>query len=91
MTPVTAFHCLDEGGSACLFESVIGGEKVGRYSFLAAEPFMQLTAYGTRVKIVSAEGSEEFACDDPLEELRKRVSQMRAAHWPELPPFTVTD
>jgi len=38
LTPVSAFHRIDDGGSACLFESVIGGEKVGRYSFLAAEP-----------------------------------------------------
>ena len=35
LTPVTAFYMLDDGGSACLFESVVGGEKVGRYSFLA--------------------------------------------------------
>ena len=40
LTPVSAFHKIDDGGSACLFESVIGGEKVGRYSFLAAEPFL---------------------------------------------------
>jgi anthranilate synthase component 1 len=39
LTPVSAFHKIDDGGPACLFESVIGGEKVGRYSFLAAEPF----------------------------------------------------
>jgi anthranilate synthase component 1 len=32
LTPVTAFHLLDAGGQACLFESVVGGEKVGRYS-----------------------------------------------------------
>ena len=42
LTPVSAFHKIDDGGSACLFESVIGGEKVGRYSFLAAEPFLTL-------------------------------------------------
>ena len=36
LTPVTAFQLLDDGHSAaCLFESVIGGEKVGRYSFIA--------------------------------------------------------
>ena len=39
---------LDDGGSACLFESVIGGEKVGRYSFLAADPFLLLEARGKR-------------------------------------------
>ena len=43
LTPVTAFHAIDTGRSACLFESVVGGEKVGRYSFLAAEPFLELS------------------------------------------------
>ena len=55
LTPVTAFHKIDAGRCACLFESVIGGEKVGRYSFLAAEPFLQLSAQGNRVKVISAE------------------------------------
>ena len=32
LTPVSAFQKLDDGQDACLFESVIGGEKVGRYS-----------------------------------------------------------
>ncbi len=39
LTPVSAFHKIDSGRCACLFESVVGGEKVGRYSFLAADPF----------------------------------------------------
>src|SRR5215475_1338963 len=50
LTPVSAFHKIDDGGCACLFESVIGGEKVGRYSFLAAEPF----------KVVEAKGNSLF-------------------------------
>ena len=27
LTPVSAFHRIDSGGSACLFESVIGGRE----------------------------------------------------------------
>ena len=34
LTPVSAFQKLDDGKDACLFESVIGGEKVGRHSTL---------------------------------------------------------
>ena len=51
LTPVSAFHQIDTGGSACLFESVIGGEKVGRYSFLTAGPFLLLEALGRSVRI----------------------------------------
>jgi len=97
LTPVSAFHKLDAGRCACLFESVIGGEKVGRYSFLAFEPFFEIEAYGRRVTTnaytgMSAAGtptlvSRQFECDNPLDELRRRVEAVRAVHLPELPPF----
>jgi len=97
LTPVTAFHKIDAGRCACLFESVVGGEKVGRYSFLATEPFLEIEAYGRRVTInsqsgMSASGSpllatRQFDCDNPLEELRRHVESYRAAVLPELPPF----
>ena len=97
LTPVTAFHKIDAGRCACLAESVIGGEKVGRYSFLATHPFLEIEAYGNRVTInsqsgVSASGSplletRQFESDDPLGELRRRVEEVRAATLPELPPF----
>lgn len=97
LTPVSAFHKIDAGRCACLFESVIGGEKVGRYSFLATEPFFEIEAYGRRVTTnaysgVSAGGTptlvtRQFDCDNPLDELRRRVEAIRAVHLPELPPF----
>ena len=87
LTPVTAFHLLDTGGNACLFESVIGGEKVGRYSFLAVEPFAELVAHGTRVTVRTRAGSEQFESADPLDELRQRLAAYQAVRLPELPPF----
>lgn len=88
LTPVTAFHRLDEGGSACLFESVIGGEKVGRYSFLAAGPYLQFLARGHEVTIVRGSEKTTSTVSDPLERLRAELYQVKAAHFPELPPFT---
>ena len=79
LTPVSAFHKLDAGSSACLFESVVGGEKVGRYSFLTAEPFQEVEARGNRVVVrcrgnsSNCEETESFDAADPIEELRKRV------------------
>src|SRR5262245_46651141 len=67
LTPVSAFHKIDDGGSACLFESVIGGEKVGRYSFLAAEPFLQIEASGKEVSILRDGKHEVSQHDNPLE------------------------
>jgi len=88
LTPVSAFHKIDDGGSACLFESVIGGEKVGRYSFLAAEPFLTIEAHGNQVSIIAAEGTQQLTAENPLEVLRDRVNAVRVAKVPGLPPFT---
>jgi anthranilate synthase component I len=97
LTPVSAFHKIDDGGPACLFESVVGGEKVGRYSFLAAEPFLELEARGWDVSVIHAtqnrpsEGLiskvESVLTENPLDELRRRVQQIRVASVPGLPPF----
>ncbi|HJQ79531.1 MAG TPA: anthranilate synthase component I [Lacipirellulaceae bacterium] len=87
LTPVSAFHKIDDGGAACLFESVIGGEKVGRYSFLAAEPFLLLDARGRNVTVSSGSRQERFETDSPLDVLRDRVREIRVAKLPDLPPF----
>jgi anthranilate synthase component 1 len=87
LTPVSAFHKLDQGPCACLFESVVGGEKVGRYSFLTANPFLQVEARGERMTIVTPQGTDVFESADPLAELKRRVDELRAVRLPELPPF----
>tara|TARA_Y100001933_G_scaffold7193_2_gene6494 strand:- start:52 stop:1695 length:1644 start_codon:yes stop_codon:yes gene_type:complete len=88
LTPVSAFRKIDRGSCSCLFESVIGGERVGRYSFLATDPYMTLEAFQDRVTVNSATGSETFVAEDPLAELEKRVSAVRAASFADLPPFS---
>ncbi len=88
LTPVSAFHKMDEGRCACLFESVIGGERVGRYSFLASEPYLLLEAHQNQVTIDAGGQIEKFTSADPLAELEQRVHAIRAARLAELPPFT---
>src|SRR5262249_8240911 len=87
LTPVSGFHKIDDGGSACLFESVIGGERVGRYSFLAAEPFMVLEARGEEVTVSRGGETQRLAAKNPLDVLRDEVQAVRVAKLPELPPF----
>ncbi|MBX3415735.1 MAG: anthranilate synthase component I [Pirellulales bacterium] len=87
LTPVTAFQKIDAGACGCLFESVIGGEKVGRYSFVAADPFLQIEASGSTVTVTDGRLEETFEAADPLAELERRVEALRAATLPELPPF----
>jgi anthranilate synthase component 1 len=88
LTPLTAFARIDAGACGCLFESVVGGEKVGRYSFLGADPFMILEARGTTVTITREGTTETLETADPLDELRRRMEEFRPVRLPELPPFT---
>jgi anthranilate synthase component 1 len=88
LTPVSAFRLLDDGtSSAGLFESVIGGEKIGRYSFIAVGPRARVVAYGSKVQFYSQGQIEEFECQDPLEFLSKQLGNQSIAAVPELPPF----
>ncbi len=89
LTPLSAFARIDSGDSGCLFESVVGGEKVGRYSFLGADTFMRLEAYGNQVQVFSKNGlTESFESDDPLQSLEQYMAPYKPARLPELPPFT---
>jgi anthranilate synthase component 1 len=96
LTPLSAFARIDAGPCGCLFESVVGGERVGRYSFLGADPFLRFEAFGSTVRVTrSADGAdasgplvEEFQSPDPLAELERRMAPYRPARLPELPPFT---
>lgn len=87
LTPVTAFHKLDRRHPACLFESVIGGEKVGRYSILAVDPYLRITARRHEVEFSDESGTRTEHSPDPIEDVRRAVQKYRAAHLPELPPF----
>ena len=89
LTPLSAFARIDTGSDGCLFESVIGGEKVGRYSFLGSEPFLQFEAHGSDVTIRrQGQLTETIHVTDPLAELEKRMMEFRPARLNELPPFT---
>lgn len=87
LTPLGAFLKIDCGASACLFESVVGGENVGRYSFLTAGPFLQFEARGTQVTIRADDDVRRFDSPDPIEELRRQVHAIRTCRVEGLPPF----
>ena len=93
LTPVSAFRKLQSGSCAFLFESVVGGEKIGRYSFVGTDPFLRLEAFGHEVSLIECgeEGRPERETrrhvDDPLKELEALIAGYRAAPHPKLPRF----
>src|SRR5436853_3431244 len=67
LTPVSAFCKIQEGDWAFLFESVVNGERLGRYSFVGAGPFLKFQAFDRRVQIQqTGKPAREFEHADPL-------------------------
>jgi len=88
-TPVSAFKKLHDSDYAFLLESVEQGEKVGRYSFLGADPQILFKSKGREVQIRYLPDEEDFrASDAPLDELRQFMARYRPVPDPALPPFT---
>jgi anthranilate synthase component 1 len=88
LTPVTAFRKLGEADRAFLFESVVGGERISRYSFLGAGPFRTFEARGTRTRTRDGTGPwVEGDSADPLRDLEAQIAEFRAPNVPGLPRF----
>jgi len=87
-TPVSALKSLRQDAQPCaLFESVIGGEKVGRYSLVAAQPKMRFVAYRDQVELHRAGDCKKWTAADPLAELEQLIGQRSVAPVDGLPPF----
>lgn len=89
-TPVSAFKRIEKPGASFLFESVIGGEKVGRFSFVGADPFLHFEARGEAVRVQSTlkpSDSKSYRSADPLDELQKLLDRFKAPPAPGLPRF----
>ncbi len=88
LTPVAAYRRLGAGDWSFLFESVVGGERVGRYSFLGTDPFLRLEARDDQLTLTHADGrTETRTVDRPLAELGALVERYRAPALPDLPRF----
>src|SRR5438046_6439670 len=89
LTPVTAFRKIQDGDWSFLCESVIGGERLGRYSFLGSGPFLTFAAHGQSVRIEDriAGTVRELTHDDPLRLLEETLARFRAPYLPGLPRF----
>ncbi|MGZ8502706.1 MAG: anthranilate synthase component I family protein [Candidatus Limnocylindrales bacterium] len=97
-TPIGAFLRLDDAGPAYLLESVEGGERLGRYSFLGVGPRRLLevrdgqATVQTRPLSVDAYSpdlpTETSPAPDPLAALRSFVRQRRVLPVDGMPRFT---
>ncbi|TPX36747.1 hypothetical protein SmJEL517_g01143 [Synchytrium microbalum] len=80
LTPVSAYLKISNGAASphsFLLESVAGGEKIGRYSFLGVDPY----------KVIRT-GDASTVKGDPLITLEKELNGIRYYKTPGLPEFT---
>jgi anthranilate synthase component 1 len=88
LTPVSAFLSIaNESSDAFLLESVEGGEKLGRYTFLGVDPYMRVVACGDQI-VIERGRRRERVDGDLLQVVRSLLRQHRIARPPGMPPFT---
>jgi anthranilate synthase component 1 len=97
-TPIGAFLRLDDGEPAYLLESVEGGERLGRYSFLGVGPRRLLEVRDGRARIqdrpVTVERyhpdlpTTEEPAPDPLDALRAFMPRRRVEPTEGMPRFS---
>ncbi|MDA8163229.1 MAG: anthranilate synthase component I [Desulfobacteraceae bacterium] len=90
-TPVSLFLKLAKGQYAFLLESLEGGEKWGRYSFIGLRPLMVFGCKGKEVFIETDGRREVFApagpSDSPIDAFRRIMAGFSVARTPGLPRF----
>src|SRR3989441_6385292 len=87
-TPVSAFAKLRPLGGAFLLESVEGGERMGRYSFIGVLPRATLVFRDGVASILEDGGVRAVEYTDPLTLLRGELARYRRTGRTELPRFS---
>ena len=87
-TPVSAFLKLDKGEDyAFLLESVEGGERIGRFTYVGASPFLILTVRGDEAEIREG-GAVSRTRRDFFAVLKELCERFRPVAAKDLPPFS---
>lgn len=91
LTPVLALERLGNSDYSFLLESVVGGEKIGRYSFLGANPaavFKSLKDKITYTRFTeNGENTSEETCEKPIDKLAELMAEYETVHTDDLPRF----
>jgi anthranilate synthase component I len=86
-TPVSAWYKVCAGDPySFLLESVEGGEKLARYSFLGCDPVWVLEARGDRTTQTYRNGNIDIFEGNPFDVLEKCLEPIHPVKLPQLPP-----
>ncbi|MEO1592437.1 MAG: anthranilate synthase component I family protein [Cyanobacteria bacterium J06632_22] len=86
-TPVSAWYKVCAGQPySFLLESVEGGERLGRYSFLGCDPLWILEARNERTIQTLRDGTQRLLEGNPFDALTQQLAAFNPVHLPQLPP-----
>jgi anthranilate synthase component 1 len=87
-TPVSAFRKIDDGRYSFLLESIEGGEKWARYTFLGSSPSVVIRSRGNAVELVEAgNGMRRVEAADPLAFLKEYLQRYTPVEIEGIPRF----
>jgi anthranilate synthase component 1 len=86
-TPLSLYLKLAGERYSFLLESVVGGERFGRYSFIGLPAKVRLRVRGSRTEVENDHGVVETHVGDPLTFIQSFRERFRAAPLPGLPRF----
>lgn len=86
-TPVSAFMKVARGPWRFLLESVEGGQRLARYSFIGAEPYMTLRFENGMAHATQGGYKQTLPAADPLTVLGSYLADYRPVRLPDLPIF----
>jgi anthranilate synthase component 1 len=85
-TPVSAYlKVREEGRPGFILESVEGGERIARYSFIGAGSLLDLTMHEGVAELTTDSGVEKRRYDDPLRVVEEILAPYRSVRLPGLP------
>ncbi|OKY75935.1 MAG: anthranilate synthase component I [Desulfobulbaceae bacterium DB1] len=85
-TPLTVFaKVAGDESHAFLLESLEGGEKWGRYSFIGLDPLLTFESRGNRI-VIQRDGRIEESTGDPLAELKAVLASFQACRESDFLP-----
>ena len=90
-TPVSAYRKLARGEYSFLLESVEGGERLARYSFIGTDPSLILKSKGRQVQITERGRTENILLEegrDPLHVLKDLLLRYKPVDDTALPRFS---
>jgi len=86
-TPISLYRTLRPSKYSFLLESVEGGERWSRYSFMGMDPMFTFQSKGNRVTLRFGERIEDHEVEDPLRFLAARLAPFRPLRMEGLPRF----